>query len=1090
MGIHVALNHKTRYCYSRPISLSPQIVRLIPAPHARTPILAYSLTVAPKQHFINRQQDPHGNFLARLVFPEPTSEFTVEVDLIADMTVINPFDFFLEQSAETFPFSYAPENLSDLVPYLDTGVSGPSLRKYVQTFPKARMQTISFLVEVNRKLRQDIAYIIRMEPGVQDCEETLAKKQGSCRDSAWLLVQVLRHMGLAARFVSGYLIQLCPDQTPREGPPGPTADFTDLHAWAEAFIPGAGWIGLDPTSGLMAGEGHIPLAATPHPSSASPITGFTESCEVAFDFSMKVSRVAECPRSTKPYSSTLWQELLALGELVENDLQRLDVRLTMGGEPTFVSVDDMDAPEWNTDALGPEKARLGFDLLRNLFSRWGHGGFLHFGQGKWYPGEPLPRWAMACFWRTDGCPVWKHPDLLADPSAPGPYHESDARDFMAALVGNLGGNPAHILPAYEDPIYHLWQERQLPIDADQALEDLNAKEARIALAEKLESKMGIAVGFVFPVRAISENGCTRWESGTWSFLRSRLFLLPGDSPLGFRLPLDSFSGKRTCIHPMDPFAPRAPLVRIQTAVDATVDAPVHASPQSSERSNSPVGFPHTALCLEVRQGRLHVFLPPVRSLEEYLDLLERIEKTAVGLGKTILLEGYPPPWDYRLRSVKVTPDPGVLEVNIPPASTWKELVTCVEEMYEAGREVGLGAEKFMLDGRHSGTGGGNHIVLGGATPADSPLLRRPDLLRSLIGYWHNHPSLSYLFSGLFVGPTSQAPRVDESRVDALYELEIAFRQIEPGRDVPPWFVDRLFRHLLVDGTGNTHRAEFCVDKLFSPDHASGRLGLVEIRSFEMPPHPRMCLAQQLLVRSLMAAFWQHPYTAPLVRWGTSCHDRFMLPWFIQNDHRDVLHDLKMWGYSFPTESFLPHWEFRFPLIGTLEQQGIKVELRQAVEPWYVLGEEPGTAGTTRFVDSSLERLQVRAEGLSGNRFILSCNGRKIPLQPTGTQGEGVAGVRYRAWQPPSCLHPTIPVTVPLVFDFFDTWSNRSLGGCIYHVAHPGGRNFEEFPRNSLEAEARRTARFFQSGHTPGTVCLSAAEEPNPDFPFTLDLRRG
>jgi uncharacterized protein (DUF2126 family)/transglutaminase-like putative cysteine protease len=1096
VSIHVALNHVTQYRYDRQVTLSPQIVRLRPAPHCRTRILSYALKVTPGEHFINWQQDPQSNYLARLVFPSLTRELRIEVDLVAEMSVFNPFDFFLAPHAENFPFQYEEVEAHELAPYLITNPVTPLLGEYLQAIPRDSCRTIDFIVAINSRLANDIRYLIRLEPGVQAAEETLSSRSGSCRDSAALLVQILRHVGLAARFVSGYLIQLVPDVKSLDGPAGSAQDFTDLHAWCEVYLPGAGWIGLDPTSGLLAGEGHIPLACTPEPSAAAPISGAVDECETSFEHRMSVQRIWEAPRVTKPYSESQWAAIESLALAVDANLNAGDVRLTMGGEPTFVSVDDPDGAEWNTAALGKNKRRLAATLFQRLKQQYAPLGMAHFGQGKWYPGEQLPRWSLNCYWRHDGEPLWLNSELTADETQPSSVGESAAAAFLAEVARSLGLDPANVFPAFEDAFYYLWRERRLPINVDPFDSRLEDPLERARLGKVFEQGLDATIGHVLPIARSADD--SRWQSSRWFLRTERCYLTPGDSPIGYRLPLDSqpwvAKGEYPFVHAPDPtravsaLLPHTEIRRQSRERDAlrpraADDAPAPA-PQIA------VDVARTSMCAQARGGVLYIFMPPTRELEHYVELLNAVEAAAETLHQPIVLEGYEPPNDPRLGCFKVTPDPGVIEVNIHPSASWEQLQQRSTFLYETARECRLSTEKFMLDGRHVGTGGGNHLVLGGARTEDSPFLRRPDLLRSLLSYWHNHPSLSYLFSGLFIGPTSQAPRVDEARNDSLYELELAFRQFpRPGTPVAPWLVDRLLRNLLIDVSGNTHRTEFCIDKLYSPDGPTGRLGLLEMRAFEMPPHARMSLTQQLLLRAMVARFWRKPYAPEkLVRWGTELHDRFLLPHFVAQDFNDVIVDMQREGFAFDAEWFAPHLEFRFPKFGDFESRGMRLELRQALEPWHVMGEEGAAGGAVRYVDSSVERLQVKVTGLAPERYTVTCNGRALPLRPTGTVGEFLAGVRYRAWQPSSALHPSIGVHAPLTFDLFDTWMNRSEGGCQYHVTHPGGRSHERFPVNSFEAESRRLARFFRMGHSTGSMSVAAAKI-DPEFPFTLDLRK-
>ena len=1172
MAIHVALHHKTHYKYDRPVAHAPHVIRLRPAPHCRTPILSYSQKIRPAGHFVNWQQDPFANWNARIVFPDNASEMSVEIDLVVEMAVYNPFDFFLEEYASHFPFSYDGVLKKDLLPFLERGALTPKLDAYVRAIrkevlnhpesilhmpmpdsehvidphsggrlpaseqlPKVEskdkvLRTIDFLVAVNQHVQKAIKYTIRLEPGVQTPEETLTLGSGSCRDSSWLLVQAFRHCGLAARFVSGYLIQLAPDVKSLDGPSGTEMDFTDLHAWCEVYLPGAGWVGFDPTSGLLAGEGHIPLSCTPEPSSAAPVSGAVDECESTLVHEMKVTRIYESPRVTKPYTEEEWSRIEALGHEIDSDLTMNDVRLTMGGEPTFVSIDDPDGPEWNFTAVSQKKRILSGTLIKRLREKFAPGALLHYGQGKWYPGEPLPRYALAAYWRKDGVPIWKNDSLIADESKDYGHGAKDAKALANRLAKVLQVDRKNLLAAYEDIFYYTWKERRLPANVTPDKTNLKDKQERERLARLFQQGLGEVAGYTLPIKRAQFGNKRGWISGSW-FLRDddTLWLIPGDSPMGLRLPIDSIpwvaEKDYPWVHQPDPLqklpslpkefpyqpqpggasqrfvpgagAPTAPgFGPGQRPQELSLDEGKWR--EEFERSMDPNRRPaaqesapwiiRTALCVEPRNGRLHVFLPPVETTEDFLDLIAGIETSATELGLPVIIEGETPPRDPRLNKLAVTPDPGVIEVNLHPSKSWDELVERTTVLYEEARQTRLGTEKFMLDGRHTGTGGGNHILIGGETPADSPILRRPDLLRSLLAYWQNHPSLSWLFSSLFIGPTSQAPRVDEARNDSLYELEVAFKQLpDAGKWTPPWLVDRLFRNLLLDSSGNTHRAEFSIDKLYSPDSATGRIGLVEMRAFEMPPHARMSLAQHLLLRGLVSKFWVEPYTNGLVRWGTDIHDRWMLPHFCETDFAEVIRDLREAGYAFDADWFKPHFEFRYPRIGDFAQRDVQIELRTALEPWHVLGEESGGGGTVRYVDSSLERLQVKARGLVGDRFALTCNGRRVPLHPTGTNGEGVAGVRYRAWQPPICLQPTIGSHAPLTFDLYDTWNQRSIGGCQYHVAHPGGRGYETFPVNSYEAESRRLSRFISQGHTQKRF-VPPTEPVNRDFPFTLDLR--
>jgi uncharacterized protein (DUF2126 family) len=656
---------------------------------------------------------------------------------------------------------------------------------------------------------------------------------------------------------------------------------------------------------------------------------------------------------------------------------------------------------------------------------------------------------------------------------------------LTAIADGLGLPASQVRPAYEDALARLASAVRQPEGEPVAAEDdleVDAADTRAALLARLDEPVTEPAAYVLPLHRRDDD--SGWASADWKLRRGRIVLLEGDSPAGLRLPLNSISWQPPRPrYDADPLTRRGALAVGSQAAAAPVEAADSA--------------PTTAMVAEIRDGLLYLYLPPTDELEHFVDLIARVEVAAGKVDCPVVIEGYGPPPDPRIRSMTITPDPGVIEVNVAPTASFAEQRQQLETLYDEARHARLATESFDVDGTHGGTGGGNHITLGGITAADSPLLRRPDLLVSLLTYWQRHPSLSYLFAGRFVGATSQAPRVDEGRAEALYELEIAFAEIArlSTSGAKPWITDRALRHLLTDITGNTHRAEFCIDKLYSPDSARGRLGLLELRGFEMPPHYQMALVQSLLVRSLVAWFWDEPLRAPLIRHGANLHGRYLLPHFLIHDIADVAADLRAHDINFDTSWLDPFTEFRFPRIGTAVFDGVEIELRGAIEPWNVLGEESTAGGTARYVDSSVERIQVRLIGADRHRYVVTANGYPIPLLATDNPDVQVGGVRFRAWQPPSALHPTITVDGPLRFELVDTVTGVSRGGCTYHVAHPGGRAYDAPPVNAVEAESRRGRRFEATGFTPGKVDLAdirekqARQSTDVGAPGILDLRR-
>lgn len=1086
--MRVLIKHFTEYHYAKPAHLGPHYIRLRPADHARAPLLSYDLRVHPGgRRFWH--QDPWGNRVARLVFLDTpaTERFSVSVEAAFDIRPVNPFDFIIDERCEQLPFEY-PDGLgTELQPFLQKPKLGPRLAQFVEAHP-TKGHITDYLVSLNGAVAKTVNYIIRTEPGLQTSEETLTKGSGSCRDSAVLLVDVLRAQGLAARFVSGYLVQLTDEGNLPDEAKGVSSDVVDLHAWAEVYVPGAGWIGLDGTSGLLCGEGHIPLAGTVDPKLAGPIEGTASELADKLDFKMEVIRLGHEPRPTRPYTDEQWASMRALGRTVDETIRDAGLTVTMGGEPTWTSRLHPTLEEWQGEALGPTKWTQGIKLSHELLKRLGPGGIVLHRFGKHYPGESLPRWANQIIWRRDGAPIWKDGKLIDtgsggygsidDGTVPeGGHGPKDAAKFAEALATTLGLPKDTPMAGYEDPWAFTTQEENLPDDVDPMQADLSDAEGRRRLARVLNRGLGTPAGYVLPLAHVDET----WVSRPWTFRREHLFLTPGDAPMGLRLPLDRISGTPPHFAQRDPSAPVEGPLPIVFQSPATPPAAVGRL-KDDER-------PRTALCVEARAGVVQIFLPPLETAEAFLSLVQCIEQVAESTGIAVSLEGYPPAKDPRIADLLVTPDPGVLELNLPVTDTFDDYVQLMETAADAALHSGLTAEKYQLDGRTSGPGGGHHLTLGGPSTAESPFLARPALLASLLRYVQNHPGLSYLFTGLFVGPTSQAPRIDEARHDGLYELEIALEQAERAHTpCPPWLVDRLFRNLLVDVAGNTHRTEICIDKLYSPGLASGRQGIVELRAFEMPPHERMAIGQMLLVRGIVARLAKAPYQQPLVRWGSQLHDRFMLPNFLWSDLEDVLRDLGQHGLPFEAEHYLPFLDFKCPVAGRHVVEGVEIEVRTALEPWPVLGEQGTTSGTVRFVDSSVERVQVKVDGIVPGRHVVLVNGLQVPLRATGREAEAVAGVRFRAWQPPNCLQPNIDIQHPLRFDLIDTWAQRSLGAVTYHVWHPEGRGYDEPPLTAFEAGARRAQRFTTQGHASSPVRIEPAPV-HPEQPFTLDLRR-
>jgi uncharacterized protein (DUF2126 family)/transglutaminase-like putative cysteine protease len=1100
MTQRIALSHRIESRFSRPVSLSTHWLRLRPAPNTRCRITAYSLNVQNNPHFINWLRDPFENHLGRLDLPEPVSELTIDMEILAELDDINPFDFLTEPDVVRFPFQYPSQLRKELVPYCRIGAVGPRLSDWLENLETRQDNTVKLLGNICAQISNDVPTVLPARPGPVDLEGLMERSQGNAWETAWLLTLSLRRLGLAARFSAGYRIQLA-DVSAR--------DQVTQHAWSEVFLPGAGWVGLDPASGLFTDAGYLPLASAPEPLRAVPVVGYREACEESTQESLSLQRLIAAPDHW-PYQPAQWHDIQALSRHVEDDLRAQKISIAVSRAIGFVSATDEDAPEWKLTAPGPVKQRAAETLMQQLLTRVAPGGILHTGQGESFVGETAPRWQLACFYRRDHVPVWRNPDLLAkhqthDQAASG----RDGHRFAVALAENLGLADAYVVPAYEDSLHDMWQQRALADFAPSA-EQLRDPVLRRELASQLSASQSDAAGYALPLRW--DSLASRWASGTWTFRRQALYLTPGTAPMGYRLPLRSLPVAADAQIEPEPercqFEERPLLAEVygEPGARLTTLKPTEPGVHYADANGNEAKVPSTGLCVEIRDGRLHVFLPPLTHLEHYLDLVATIEHTATGLDLPVVLEGYAPPYDFRLRRLLLEPDAGTLKVWLPESHGWSQHVDELEAVYDTAADMNLRAERELKDGSRIPPGATAELSLSGTRPATSPFLLRPELLSSLIVYWQQHPSLSYFFAGHAIGTGGNAPRVDEGRKDALYELEIALQRVPRGNSVYPWTPDRLLRHLLTDAGGNMRRAEIRIDELYAPDRPGLRLGRTQIRSLETPPQPRLAALQTLLVLALLAMFGRQPRTPRLIQWGADLHDRFMLPRMLWEDLMQVIDDLAHAGYPFQSEWLEPFMAWRFPVLAHTQTGDIGLELRVAHEPWPLLAEETTPAGVARFIDTANARLQVRLTGLTPSRYVLFCNGKAVPLQATGTRGEAVAGIRYKAMNPPSTLHPMLPPTKKLVFDLLDTWTSQVTGGCTYVPRTPRLWGPAVRPRGitrphaGIPFEQLSSLQIFQTAGNGAGLFLNTGSgkawtQPpdafhNPRRPFVLDLTGG
>ncbi len=1044
----VALRHRLDYRFDRPVRLSTHWLRLRPAPQAVACIQAYSLTVRPASHFVNWVRDPFENHLARLDFPEAVSRCSIDMELLAELPPTNPFDFLLAADAAEHPFRYPDQLAGELAPYLWSGESGEELRRWLDTLDRTPAPTVERIQQIATRTAEDFRLEDhRRQP---DLSRLLRDGSGSHRELAWLLTLSLRALGIATRLVSGYRLMITADA------------HAHLHSWCDAYLPGAGWIGLDPASGLLTAEHHIPLCTASDPTRVLPVLGYRESCEEELQERISL-RLLESHAADWPYSAAQWTRLESAAASVDAALRGTGIRLGQSTSLEFGKPDQPDAPEWRTTGQGPDKWRTATRLMERLREKRMPGSIILLGQGEWYAGEPAPRWALHCIGRRDGQPLWSAASFSADRAGDEKTEAADAARFAKALAGALGLPAGSAVPAFEDQLYQLWSENA-QVDYAPDTRQFEDPVQRSQLAEQLSKTHAEPTGHVIPL-AWDYHAAT-WRSRPWQTRRQQLYLTPGPFPMGYRLPLNTLpAGDASRAEQPPEYSPWDAVPTDDTA--RRIDQQPDDSPA-----------PPTAICVEYREDRLCVFLPPLPDLGQFQRLLKAVDQTASELGLPVLLEGYGPPPSPALELLTAEPETGTLRLRLPLTTSWQQELDWLEDAYRLAGRLGLATQQRYEDGRREPLGQRSTRTLGGPEPASSPFLFKPALLRSLILFWQHHPSLSYLFAGPRVGPDGWAPRVDEGSEDAVQELTVALERFPAGDVETPWVADRLLSHVLSDPGGDPHGGEWRLHALYPPDSGSRRLGQVELQAFAMAPHPHLAAAQSLLVRAVTAYLARHPLTAPPARWGEHLHHRFMLPAVLWQDFCQVLRLLADNGLGLAPDLYSPWLEHHFPVLGTVRRGTLQLRLRPALEPWPVMAEEAAGSGVARFVDPATLRVQVEAAGLTAGRHLLTCNGQEVPLERLADQNCWVGGVRCKVWNPPSTLFPTIPPVERLQFSLLDRWSKRRLCGFTYFPPIPGD------PSGSMQIEAHAGPL------PPGAAAVQERPTPTPHLPLAPPIRGG